>query len=111
MTQLKVERMTWLQYTKTHLAAIAPLSCCRLALTPIWSPTIQKHHGWSDATFQTINWKVHAQVLRNHITLRIHFSKLVHDILPTTAQLNKMDKGKTMLPTVRSPTQRPGPYH
>ncbi len=55
---------------------------------------IQDRNCWSDSTFQSINWRAHGQVMQNHITHRIHFSKLIHDILPTAGYLNKMDKGK-----------------
>jgi exonuclease III len=64
---------------------------------------IQDRNGWSDSTFQSINWRAHGQVLRNHITHRIHFSKLVHDILPTASYLNKMDKGKRCCPCCNHP--------
>jgi hypothetical protein len=59
---------------------------------------IQQCNKWSDATMASINWTSHGQALRNHFPLRLHFSKLVHDILPTAAQQNKMDKGKRTCP-------------
>jgi hypothetical protein len=46
----------------------------------------------------SINWNSHGQALQNHLSLLLHFSKLVHDILPTAAQLNKMDRGKRECP-------------
>ena len=66
---------------------------------------IQHRHDWTDYTFQSINWNAHGQALRNHITHRIHFSKLVHDILPTAVYLNKMDKGKRCCPCCNHPKE------
>jgi hypothetical protein len=59
---------------------------------------IQQRNKWSDATM-AIFWTSHGTALQNHFPLRLHFSKLVHDILPTTAHVNKMDKGKRQCPT------------
>ena len=49
---------------------------------------IQQRNQWSDTTTESINWTSHGTALRNHFRLRQHFSKQVHDILPTSAHLN-----------------------
>jgi hypothetical protein len=96
--------------TRAHLVTIQgtitsryPAAIRKAYSGPALQLYIQKRHGWSDSTFQSINWTAHGQVLRNHITLRIHYSKLVHDILPTFAYLNKMDKGKRCCPRCAHP--------
>jgi hypothetical protein len=66
---------------------------------------IQRRNGWSDATFASINWKAHGKALRNNITLQLHFSKLVHDILPTASHLNTMDKGRHCCPCCSYPKE------
>jgi hypothetical protein len=70
-------------------------SAARIEYTrPALRQYIQQRNKWSDATMASINWNSHGQALQNHLYLRLHFSKLVHDILPTTAHLHKMDRGK-----------------
>jgi exonuclease III len=59
---------------------------------------IQNRNKWTDTTLHSINWLTHGNALRNHISQRLHFSKMVHDILPTASQLNKMDRGKRCCP-------------
>ncbi len=70
-------------------------SAARIEYTrPALRQYIQQRNKWSDTTMASINWNSHGQTLQNHLYLRLHFSKLVHDILPTTAHLHKMDRGK-----------------
>ena len=87
--------------TRAHLVtsegtvtARYPSVFCIAYTGPTLEQYIQRRNGWSDATFASVNWKAHGKALRNHITLRLHFSKLVHDILPTASHLKKMDKGR-----------------
>ena len=72
---------------------------------PALQQYIQRRNQWSDATFASVNWTAHGIVLRNHFTLRLHFSKLVHDILPTAYHLNKMDKGRRCCPCCSHPIE------
>jgi hypothetical protein len=81
-------------------------SVLRTAYTgPALKQYIQHRNGWSDATFASVNWKAHGKALRNHIALRLHFSKLVHDMLPTACHLNKMDKGRRCCPCCSHPKE------
>ena len=41
--------------------------------------------------------------MSKHIQNRLHYSKMVHDILPTLAYLNKQDNGKRLCPCCRHP--------
>jgi hypothetical protein len=50
---------------------------------------IQQRNHWSEQTMRVINWKAHAKALGTQIQHRVHFTKLVHDCLPTNHQLNK----------------------
>jgi hypothetical protein len=72
---------------------------------PALQQYIQHRHAWSAATFTSINWTAHGKALRNHMPLRLHFSKLVHDILPTAYQLNKMDHGRRCCPCCSHPKE------
>jgi hypothetical protein len=73
---------------------------------------IQQRNQWSDTTTESINWTSHGTALRNHFRLRQHFSKQVHDILPTSAHLNKIDKGKrTCLTCAHTMENRVLPSH
>ena len=55
-------------------------------------------HGWSDSTTKAVNWEAHGAGLGKHIKRNTHYTKLVHDILPTNSWLNKMDNGKRICP-------------
>ena len=55
-------------------------------------------HGWSDSTTKAVNWEAHGAGLGKHIKRNTHYTKLVHDILPTNSWLNKMDNGKRTCP-------------
>ncbi len=58
---------------------------------------MEKRNNWSSQTMQQINWAAHGDAFKKQIKLRIHFSKLVHDILPTNAFLNH-DAGQRVCP-------------
>jgi hypothetical protein len=66
---------------------------------------IKTRNKWTDATVMTVNWESHGAALSKHINPRRHFSKLVHDILPTLAFLNKQDNGKRLCPCCRHPQE------
>ena len=50
---------------------------------------IRKKNGWSNPAAHSINWKAHGQALRSQIKHRSHFTKLVHEDLPTVSQSNR----------------------
>ena len=52
---------------------------------------IAARNKWSSAIMRTINWKAHGQVLKQRINRRVHYTKLVHDILPVNANLHRND--------------------
>jgi hypothetical protein len=58
---------------------------------------MKKRNNWSSQTMQQMNWAAHGDAFKKQIKLRIHFSKLVHDILPTNAFLNH-DAGQRVCP-------------
>lgn len=66
---------------------------------------IRTRNQWSAATVESINWQAHGSALRKQLPRRIHYIKLVHDILPTHSQQNRMDKGKRTCPCCQSPTE------
>ena len=59
---------------------------------------IQTRNKWSDSTIASINWEPHGAALRKQMVHRLHFIKLVHDILPTHSWQNKLDSGKRTCP-------------
>ena len=63
---------------------------------------IRRRNQWSEATTESVNWKAHGSALRRQIPRRRHFVKLVHDILPTNSQKNRMDQGKRTCPCCTS---------
>ena len=67
------------------------------AEAPLRSYMLQRHY-WSPTIYDTINWESHGAALKKVNKRRIHYTKLVHDILPTTHQANKYDKGKRTCP-------------
>ncbi len=64
---------------------------------------IKTRNRWQDETVLAINWDSHGAALSKHIQTRLHYSKLVHDILSTLALLNKQDKGKRLCPCCGNP--------
>jgi hypothetical protein len=45
-----------------------------------------------------VNWEAHGKALAKVSAKQVHFSKLVHDCLPTHSQLNKYDGGSRKCP-------------
>jgi hypothetical protein len=64
---------------------------------------IRTRNHWTAATAAFVNWDSHGAALSKHIQNRLHYSKMVHDILPTLAYLNKQDNGKRLCPCCRHP--------
>jgi hypothetical protein len=60
---------------------------------------IQSKNAWSDCLMQNINWEAHRAALKRSQVPHTHLVKMLHDILPTTSQANKMDGGKRQCPT------------
>ena len=63
---------------------------------------VRTRNKWSEATIASINWQAHGSALRKQISRRRHYVKLVHDLLPTHSQANRMDKGKRTCPSCAS---------
>jgi hypothetical protein len=59
---------------------------------------IQERNEWLDQIMRTINWKAHGKALNERIVRRVHFTKLVHESLPTFHRLNKLTKGEQKCP-------------
>jgi len=70
-----------------YMAAEAPL---RLYM-------LQKYE-WCPGIYHSVNWEAHGVALQKLNPRRIHYTKLVHDILPTTHLANKFDQGKRKCP-------------
>lgn len=66
---------------------------------------IRIRNKWTEEITQSVNWDSHGTALSKHIQGRLHYSKLVHDILPTLAFLNKQDKGKRLCPCCNHPNE------
>ncbi len=56
-----------------------------------------KNH-WNETIMRHINWAAHAKAMKSSIKRRIHFSKLVHDCLPTHSMRNCINSGKRTCP-------------
>ena len=67
------------------------------AESPLRLYLLQKHE-WSPAIYNSINWDAHGSALQKVNQRRIHYTKLVHDILPTTHLANRYDKGNRTCP-------------
>jgi hypothetical protein len=59
---------------------------------------IQQRNQWTDRIMSIINWKAHGKALNGMSAQRVHFTKLVHDILPTYHRLNQLTKGERKCP-------------
>jgi exonuclease III len=57
-----------------------------------------KKYEWSPGIYSSINWEAHGSALKKLGKRNIHYTKLVHDILPTTHLANKYDKGNRTCP-------------
>ena len=63
---------------------------------------IQQRNEWSSSTMTSIHWEAHGSALCKKLKKKLHFSKMVHDILPTVSQMNKFDGGKRSCPSCPS---------
>ncbi len=67
--------------------------------------SLRIRNGWSASTVTSINWQAHGGSLRKQMPRRIHFVKLVHDILPTHSRQNRLDRGTRRCPCCPSPQE------
>jgi hypothetical protein len=54
---------------------------------------IRNKNQWTPSTMDSIHWDAHAHALKKQSARRTHIVKLLHEMLPTTGQANKFDKG------------------
>ena len=66
---------------------------------------LRTRNHWSAATLDSINWQAHGSSLRKQLPRRLHYVKLVHDILPTHSRKNRIDKGHRTCPCCQSPKE------
>ena len=59
---------------------------------------IQERNQWTDQIMRTINWRAHGKALNERIVRRVHFTKLVHENLPTFSRMNKLTNGERKCP-------------
>jgi hypothetical protein len=64
---------------------------------------IRTRNKWSEATLESINWPSHSSAIRKQLPRRLHYVKLVHDILPTNSRKNLLDNGTRTCPCCPSP--------
>ena len=60
---------------------------------------IQERNQWNDQIMQNINWRAHGRALTGLIAKRVHFTKMVHECLPTFQRLNKFTSGDRKCPS------------
>lgn len=66
---------------------------------------IQQKNGWTPSVMKYIHWDAHGSALRQRPERRTHMTKLLHELLPTTGQANKFDKGTRRCPLCPSQTE------
>ena len=66
---------------------------------------LMNKYQWNQAVFEAINWPAHGAALRRMNKRRIHYTKMIFDILPTHSQSNKHDGGKRTCPTCEAPVE------
>ena len=71
---------------------------------PLREYLMAKYH-WMTAVFNVIHWEAHGAALKKVNKRRIHYTKMMFDILPTNSQANKYDKGKRTCPTCDHSTE------
>ena len=66
---------------------------------------LMNKYQWNKAVFEVIHWPAHGVALRRMNKRRIHYTKMIFDILPTHSQSNKRDGGKRTCPTCEDPVE------
>jgi exonuclease III len=66
---------------------------------------IRTRNNWTEATLASVNWQAHGSAIRKQLPRRLHYVKLVHDILPTHSRQNRIDKGKRTCPCCHHPKE------
>ena len=52
---------------------------------------IASRNNWTPTTTKSVDWSLHKRALSKKISHKVHYCKLVHDILPTNERLAKWD--------------------
>ncbi|KAI2503130.1 hypothetical protein MHU86_11321 [Fragilaria crotonensis] len=64
------------------------------ATKPGLAKHIQERYGWSASVMNNVNWRAHGSSLRKQIKRKTHYTKLVHEILPTGKNVHRRDPPK-----------------
>jgi hypothetical protein len=56
---------------------------------------IQQRNQWNPAIMQYIDWDAHGLAIRRLFHLRVHLTKLIHDILPTNNNVSRWKPNRT----------------
>jgi hypothetical protein len=64
---------------------------------------IRTKYSWDDSVMTSINWEAHRMALKKLYKRRTHLTKMVFEILPTMAQMNKFDNGRRTCPSCTCP--------
>jgi hypothetical protein len=56
---------------------------------------IQQRNQWNPAIMQYIDWDAHGLAIRRLFHLRVHLTKLIHDILPTNDNVSRWKPNRT----------------
>lgn len=59
---------------------------------------IATKNQWTPAVMRTINWKAHGHSLKQRIHRRVHYTKLVHDLLPVNGHVHRLDERRKQCP-------------
>lgn len=71
----------------------------RLAETgPPLQEYIRHKNSWTKAELDTINWTSHSAALQSHNKQRIHFTKKLHEVLPTNSNLHRRSPNRQNCP-------------
>ncbi|KAI2506412.1 hypothetical protein MHU86_8038 [Fragilaria crotonensis] len=73
-----------------------------LATGPSLRKYIMKKNNWDETVMRSINWKAHAKFMKSQVARRVHFSKLIHECLPTHSLRNRFDSGRRTCPSCPS---------
>ena len=74
----------------------------KATVTPL-KEYIMTKYSWDESVMGSINWEAHRRALKKLSKRRTHLTKMVFDILPTMAQMNKFDNGRRTCPSCSCP--------
>ena len=66
---------------------------------------ICRKNNWTTADFDTINWAAHSAVIKSHNAQRIHFTKKLHEVLPTNYILHRRSPDRQQCPCCDDPNE------